>query len=193
MSIGDRRTRICGGAKIKCYKEAEKIFSTNTNSKSIRSKCNCLPACTSIEYNVNIDRVTTNDENQLNPSFRMTMLSIFFEDYQMKTVKRNEVHTFTDFLAICGGVLGLFLGISALSIIELVYYTTLRLFWNIRREKYENIVLLSEQKGIKIIPIELIRFMQRIQTFCTELCKNSNIHGVRYFTEKKLHWSERLV
>ena len=33
-------------------------------------------------------------------------------------------------MAICGGLLGLFLGATVLSIIEIVYYSSLRLFWN---------------------------------------------------------------
>lgn len=47
--------------------------------------------------------------------------------------QRKETNTITDFLAACGSLLGLFLGISALSIIELIYYVTLHLYWIVRR------------------------------------------------------------
>lgn len=62
---------------------------------------------------------------------------VFYGTESLKWVHRKETYTWTDFLAVCGGLLGLLLGISALSIIELVYYSTLRLFWTFRRLKSE--------------------------------------------------------
>lgn len=41
----------------------------------------------------------------------------------------------TDFVAACGGLLGLFMGISLLSIVEFVYYFSLRLFCSYRLRK----------------------------------------------------------
>lgn len=54
-------------------------------------------------------------------------LSIFFKEHQFITSKRSELYGQTDFLANCGGLLGLFMGVSVLSIIEVIYYFTLRL------------------------------------------------------------------
>lgn len=54
---GDENTRICGAGRIKCYKAAEKTLMTNSSARLFRKTCNCLPGCTSIEYNANIDRV----------------------------------------------------------------------------------------------------------------------------------------
>lgn len=54
---------------------------------------------------------------------------IFFNDHQVTALKRSEMYTFAGFLSMCGGLLGLFLGVSALSVIELIYYVTLHLFW----------------------------------------------------------------
>lgn len=47
-------------------------------------------------------------------------------------IDRNELYSFTDFLAICGGLLGIFLDISILSTIEFIFYATIRLFWRMR-------------------------------------------------------------
>ena len=57
--------------------------------------------------------------------------------------------TVIDFLAMCGGILGLFIGFSALSAIELIYYPFLRLFWMIRRMKEENDKEKSDQREKK--------------------------------------------
>lgn len=35
-------------------------------------------------------------------------------------------------MAICGGLLGLFLGVSVLSLFEIIFHATLRLFWRIK-------------------------------------------------------------
>lgn len=71
---------------------------------------------------------------------RPSVVTIFFRNHHVETYKRVEVYTYTNFLAICGGLLGLFLGVSALSIIEFIYYSTLRLFWAHRKWKSQNAV-----------------------------------------------------
>lgn len=166
--LGDKNTKICGTGSSKCYRNAEKkLFGEDIiddfqddSVKLFRSQCNCLPACTSIKYDAVIDRTkfdysqTSNDltsfdiyVKRYNKStmdyFRrhqMSRISVFFMEPQVTTFRRNESQTYTDFLAICGGLLGLFLGVSALSIIEFIYYSTLRLFWNIRSWNESDVV-----------------------------------------------------
>lgn len=56
-------------------------------------------------------------------------------------MKRSELFGFTGFMANCGGLLGLFMGISVLSIIEIIYHFTLRLGCSIhlrRNQQSEN-------------------------------------------------------
>lgn len=50
----------------------------------------------------------------------------------------------TDFVAACGGLIGLFMGISLLSIVEFFYYFSLRLFCSIRLKKAK----IDTEKGI---------------------------------------------
>ncbi|XP_055294959.1 pickpocket protein 28-like [Sitodiplosis mosellana] len=137
----ENSTRICGRDKLDCYRKNTLQFRLDRVVYS-NSTCDCLPACISIEYNVEIDRVkfnttAANKVSGLESGIHQTRLSISFND-RVETVKRVELYTFSDFLAICGGLLGLFLGISALSIIELVYYFTLRWFWIVRRSRTRN-------------------------------------------------------
>lgn len=68
-------------------------------------------------------------------SMQPARLSIFFKEHQFITSKRSELYGQTDFLANCGGLLGLFMGVSVLSIIEVVYYCTLRLGCTLRIRK----------------------------------------------------------
>lgn len=60
-------------------------------------------------------------------SVQIARLSIYFKETQFITSKRSELYGPTDFLANCGGLLGLFMGVSLLSIVEIMYYLTIRL------------------------------------------------------------------
>lgn len=47
---GDKNTKICGEAKIRCYKE---IYQ---DAALLISQCNCLPSCSSVGYEKKLDR-----------------------------------------------------------------------------------------------------------------------------------------
>jgi hypothetical protein len=61
------------------------------------------------------------------------MIEFKFKDIDVFPQRRYHQMTFSDFLAQSGGVVGLFAGISALSIIELFYFMTLRWMVNLQR------------------------------------------------------------
>lgn len=79
---------------------------------------------------IKIGLIHENDCNYF--SISLSLVRIFFGEHFVVTLKRSEVHTYESFLSVCGGLLGLFLGVSLLSVIEFIYYATLRLFWSIR-------------------------------------------------------------
>ncbi|XP_031621760.1 pickpocket protein 28-like [Contarinia nasturtii] len=139
----DNQTKICGAAKIKCYKYAVRKLYSLFGQMHLK-ECNCIDSCTYIEYNLKVEQShlymeeTTRSQTN-NTSQRQVHLSIFFKDSSVGVVERMETYTITDFLAICGGLLGIFLGISLLSLVEIIYFATLRLFWIIRRPRTENI------------------------------------------------------
>lgn len=52
---GDNQTKICGVAKMRCYHDAEWRLADNFGwQSSYLKQCNCLPACNSIKYEVEI-------------------------------------------------------------------------------------------------------------------------------------------
>lgn len=53
-------------------------------------------------------------------------VTIFFKDDDFIFSKRSELYSFTDFIANFGGILGLFLGVSILSIVEIIYFMAFR-------------------------------------------------------------------
>ncbi|XP_075146228.1 ripped pocket [Haematobia irritans] len=146
---------VCTEDKIQCYDRAEdgllfKEFSegmkgTNFNSRG-ETECNCMPACTSLAYHTEISQGSFDTENMLhafgekkfledNPDIEMSRLSIYFKENQFITSKRSELYGVTDFLANCGGIFGLFMGFSILSMVEVIYHFSLRLWSNMRKQK----------------------------------------------------------
>lgn len=73
-------------------------------------------------------------------------LSIFFKEHQFITSRRSELYGKTDFLANCGGLLGLFMGVSVLSLIEIIYYFTLRLGCSLRLRRHRQRKSMRSQK-----------------------------------------------
>lgn len=60
-------------------------------------------------------------------------MKIFFKTDEFITNKRSELFGRTDFIANCGGLLGLFMGVSILSIVEIIYYFIVHLVCRSRK------------------------------------------------------------
>ncbi|XP_060664799.1 pickpocket protein 28 [Drosophila nasuta] len=148
---------VCGEEKIHCYERAERDQlvhefqrvrflnggDTEEPQSGAQSACNCLPACTSLVYNTEISQANFDLEEMLAaegdtefmreyPGSQMSRLSIYFKQSQFITSKRSELYGITDFLANCGGIFGLFMGFSILSLVELLYHFTLRFGANLK-------------------------------------------------------------
>jgi acid-sensing ion channel, other len=124
------------------------------------SECNCLPSCTSITYEAEISQADF-DANELLKAFgmdlsqlatvnlqtqastritkecgnnlQMARLIIFFKDEQFMAIRRSRMYGSNEFLADCGGLLGLFMGVSFMSILEIIYFATVRLYFNLKK------------------------------------------------------------
>lgn len=177
--LRDANTPICGPAKKACCLRAVE-YSTNgpirqvqniteeniteeeiTRINKLVEECNCLPACTSLAYDVSIikcdvfkesDKTTLRKQEWINfqlekkyfPfneklivlfSDQVSKLNIFFKENEFITLTRSEIYGPIDFIANCGGLIGLFTGASFLSIVELLYYCSLRLYCNRLRRR----------------------------------------------------------
>lgn len=79
-------------------------------------------------------------------------LSIYFKEHQFITSKRSELYGLTDFLGACGGLLGLFMGVSVLSIVECIYYFTLRLGCSLQMRRYRKRKSLKRAMSCRVAP-----------------------------------------
>nr|XP_029720869.1 pickpocket protein 28-like [Aedes albopictus] len=135
------KVKICGVTMEKCYEiatvellEMEVKYRENPRLKNL-DDCNCLPSCTSVQYNTEISQASF-EWKRLLPvvktfgdslkGVQVSYLIVFFKDAQFIPVKRSELFGLTDFLANCGGLLGLFMGVSILSLVEIFYYCIIK-------------------------------------------------------------------
>ncbi|XP_023310707.1 pickpocket protein 28-like [Anoplophora glabripennis] len=152
----ENTTKICGIGKLECMKQAEDLLQMGTlqnkievpKNKSTNSNCNCMPICSDLSYDVEISQ---NDWRWIHlyralningtfkfkeDDFHFSRLTLFFKSSQFITSQRHELYGPTDFLANFGGLLGLFTGFSVLSLMEAIYFLTVRLCCNSRLYGY---------------------------------------------------------
>ncbi|XP_055840677.1 pickpocket protein 28-like [Episyrphus balteatus] len=138
---------ICGYHKLTCVDSVMYTSKEWTiNYEKYLNAYNCLPTCISIEYKaelehqvpINYAQIEESDEgflNKDNSSYRITKITLKFKEDNFNGLKRSELYSMSDFIANCGGLLGLFMGVSILSLVELVYFLTLRLLTNLKNRR----------------------------------------------------------
>lgn len=108
-----------------CNKAVAELVGGDTFS--IERNCSCLPTCDSVSYNIEyLTEVDTENEEMATISVRMDMDEIVL-------YRRYQQFTFSDVVSYVGGLLGLFAGISMLSLVEIFYFFTIRLGMNFCR------------------------------------------------------------
>ncbi|XP_050513889.1 pickpocket protein 28-like isoform X2 [Diabrotica virgifera virgifera] len=151
-------TKICGtdlGIQICMLEAADKLqtlnlpdFSSQNETKTHQfhgnfTACDCLPMCSDLTYNVELSqsrwnwlsafRARATNRTRIDPSgVSVSKLIIFFKTSDFIYSERNELYGPLDFLANFGGLLGLFTGFSLLSLMEIVYFLTIRICCNVK-------------------------------------------------------------
>lgn len=118
--------------------------------------CDCLPKCNSTKYSATINYIEELDHDtsfiepskiqiklknleaneslpsdlQLQNMWKESSVSftVGFKESMFLTMKRSPMYAYADFFASCGGLFGLFMGMSILSFNEIIYFFTVRLF-----------------------------------------------------------------
>ncbi|KAI8118089.1 Pickpocket protein 28 [Lucilia cuprina] len=145
-------TPVCSLAQVDCYSHAADemniIIANQTKQKLINSNvkimCDCMPSCNSLDYNFEISRahydfektVIAQRDSYEHDDGRASRFSVYFKEPQFTAIKRTVMFGVTTLIANCGGIFGLFMGISSLSIIEFIYFFSVRLFNNLRKRHF---------------------------------------------------------
>ncbi|TMW44538.1 hypothetical protein DOY81_010383, partial [Sarcophaga bullata] len=127
---------ICGPNDNFCTNKVQSEIESSNKSVSCDS---CLPGCFELNYQTVLTASTmiygnfkTSDDfppEIFNASDKISDLSIMHFYYTgniFRSTTKSEMFGFTEFLSNTGGLLGLFMGFSIFSIIEIVYYITVR-------------------------------------------------------------------
>ncbi|XP_065161255.1 pickpocket protein 28-like [Atheta coriaria] len=132
-----------GGKPAESKPKAEK--------RTDQSNCKCLQSCTSLSYSVETSQsdwdwvqhyiglndpygfVAANVKNGTRLA-HLSRIVLFFKDMQFIASERDELYGHIDFLANCGGLLGLFTGFSFISLVEVIYFLSLRLLCNMKNK-----------------------------------------------------------
>ncbi|XP_035735127.1 pickpocket protein 28-like [Vespa mandarinia] len=143
-------TTICGKKDDQCATTARrameiKLYDDNQLNITEIPSCNCWPGCFELSYNLEIsDSKLLNNfdiqEQYIKKSRKyftenMAVVHIFFVESQFTKSMKNELFGFTEFLSSTGGLLGLFMGFSFLSVMEILYFITLRLWCRLTEHK----------------------------------------------------------
>lgn len=104
------------------------------NQTGLENFCGCLPECNKIEYNF---EVIAERHYYFGYLFTNISASIQFIDDEFIAYRRFESYGTVSLLSNIGGMLGLFLGISVLSVVEMFYFVTIRLFNDARSKLFK--------------------------------------------------------
>lgn len=111
---------------LDCHRDVE--FSLIDEEGLPYKACDCLPSCNHIRYDFVyfVDRFKPQTAD-LPPA----SLAIYFSHDEFYAIKRSAGSEAIGFLANIGGILGLFLGISLMTVIDVIYFFTLRFINNL--------------------------------------------------------------
>jgi Amiloride-sensitive sodium channel len=160
--------------------------------------CKCLPACTTISFESEVFVAKLNEsisflghDFDLN-EFEYSQINVYIKENSFLASQRVERYGATDFLATCGGLLGLFLGISVISLLEIAYFCTIGLFSKLRVAKRVDVK--------QTVPVEYFQDMYLNKSKrCYKLSKDliadyftkTTIQGFNYVSTEGLSWIER--
>lgn len=142
--------KICNEQDLTCYSHAVDKFRqftviNGTQLHRMFHGCDCLPTCSHVNYVANLLNFNYASEK----SQHVTSLKITYKTAEFLALQRIEKRTLMDMLVSFGGVLGLYLGGSLLSVIDLVFYCTSRDIYTLVRQKRKALVMQRKQLAIK--------------------------------------------
>lgn len=106
-------------------------------------ECNCLPECSRITYNVDVEPIY--DEKHIDKNF--VLLNVHFAKSTMIKYRTDVTFSWMDLMVGFGGIVSLFLGCSLLSGFEIFYFTTIALFWHRHRSNLSRMKLVEKFKA----------------------------------------------
>ncbi|XP_021942802.1 pickpocket protein 28-like isoform X2 [Zootermopsis nevadensis] len=117
------RIKVCDVHGMQCLGKYSELLTKLVDPITGRKyPCNCLPECDQVSFYL--------EEEDVKPNILKIGASVEcgIQNYPRMRLKRDVIFGFGDLWVSIGGTGGLFLGCSVLSIIEIFYFFTIRLF-----------------------------------------------------------------
>ncbi|KAG5680507.1 hypothetical protein PVAND_010014 [Polypedilum vanderplanki] len=191
----DKNTPICNIDKILCYFDAMSYWpGYNLTTKQIEASCGCLDTCSDIKYSILSIETTPMSMNKskflMKNGFEqedaLSYLAFIFENIFITEEESYAPYAIQNFIADIGGLLGLFIGCSILSIFEFVFYIVYKTTDNIKIFK-DKMKFVDDNKGIIIVK----PFQNHTDSVMHEKLQNEHIdkfiQQLRQEFEIKLH------
>ncbi|CAO1403050.1 unnamed protein product [Diamesa serratosioi] len=122
----------CDYNGLYCLERRDIMFPQTTILQPWRTNglvCQCLPSCNESEINV------VGRSSKINDGETDRRISIKLQSLPTQRYFRQAVREELDIVVSVGGILGLFMGASILSLVEIIYFFTIRVCGNRRNEK----------------------------------------------------------
>lgn len=180
-------TNICGRSDNKCYEKIKLAIDLSANDTF--SCSDCLPGCFEINYLNSISTAEIGNGSYeirnrriaaMDPDYvqdNIALVHFFILDSSFRSYTKGELIGFTEFLSNTGGLLGLFMGFSVISLIEIFYFLTLYPYCNRRRSqigKKSKAIILLGNKDSKLIEIDRISRLK-------QSTKDKVVHAIQKF------------
>jgi hypothetical protein len=109
-----------------------------------------------------------------------SQIQVLFESSEFSPLVLRQKMTALDFISQCGGSLGLFLGFSALSAVEVVYFFTVRIFFK-RMGRNRVTMIVTNKEATE----------DKKSSYFEEVMRSSTIHGCNHAVSKEFHRLEK--
>ncbi|EDW28471.1 GL19208 [Drosophila persimilis] len=116
---GESTWPICGLQQVECVRKYDEISEQIT---AVERDCNCLPPCTFHRYEFESDVDAMRGSNSTNEVY----LNVYYDLAFTEELLLDVYETWLAFIGTFGGVNGLFMGCSFVSVFELIFFTCVR-------------------------------------------------------------------
>ncbi|CAL8134972.1 unnamed protein product [Orchesella dallaii] len=121
---------ICKSTLYNCVRDVRKRINQLGWGKSCTK---CYPTCTQIHYQSQVSSLRINKKyteallkDQISAPEDVSIVHVYFGEDTVHPKLRKELYTFVNLMSNTGGLLGLCMGFSFLSLLEILYYFTIR-------------------------------------------------------------------
>lgn len=142
---------------------------------NLRSECQCLERCNYVQFQVNAKYAGGLAATQLSTRFGSKIF--------IPTIKQRAFGV-SDYLGSIGGLMGLFAGMSVISLVEVAFFlieATISKVLKLRRRQITHEI-------IKVAPVNVTTNEKSVFSLCSSffvtIMKKSDIHGLRYIVRK---------